>query len=124
MWGGQLLYDYVGSHIIISTPIGLLKVNSSLVTENDREAQATLPKLLQHAVDANLKAEDLVYDRAAMTGLRLRGGRTLVLPEGLLTQQEIEPATPAMNDTRPLTEALRAAAAAVAQSDLNEHGKK
>ena len=65
--GGQLLYDYVGSHIIISTPIGLLKGNSSLVTENDREAQADSYRNFATWRRRQPESRRPVYDRAAMT---------------------------------------------------------
>lgn len=122
-WGPYPIIDALGDRILLETEIGTVRAGTDLVTDEGGEAHATLGTLIGHSVAADLTDQDLTYDRAAMSGLRLRGPKLLVLPEGVFRQQDVTPPDREADIDR-LTTALREAVAAAQDSALDDHGVK
>ena len=106
----------------LDTPIGLLPVARRLVTEDRLDVLALLPRLLEHAVAAGLKADQLRLLEGLITGPHLRSPERVVLPEGVLTKKDA-PARPD-GDVAALEKSVGAVLAALPATRLDEIGLK
>ncbi len=112
-----------GGNPRLDTGIGALTVDRRLVAGDSSIAALTLlPRLIEHAVAAGLKADELMFLEGLVTGPHLSSSTHRVLPEGCLAKTAA-PARPA-GEREALIAAAKKVATALAGSDLDTLGRR
>ncbi len=112
-----------GGNPRLDTGIGALTVDRRLVAgDSSVQALALLPRLIEHAVAAGLKADELMLLEGLLTGPHLSSPTHRVLPEGCLVKSAA-PARPA-GEREALVAAAKKVAGALAGSDLDSLGRR